>query len=328
MLAVTGLRVRYGEVLAVTDVGFQVARGETLAVLGHSGSGKTTILKAIAGLVPIEHGRVELDGRDLTGVPTHRRRIGMVFQDFALFPHLDVGANVAYGLAVAGLTSTERVATALEEVGLGGLERRRIDQLSGGQAQRVALARTLVTEPDLLLLDEPLGSLDPDVRREVAAELADLLASTGIPALVVTHDPAEAFSLGARLAVIVDGRIAAIGAPDALWREPGSVDVARLVGHRTLLTVAVTDGRTVVGGATLAVRAPDGPATILLRSGAITTPGPARGRVAGCRFEGPGWVATVVVDDQALEVPVPHPVAAGAVLGFTIDPAGVTTLAT
>lgn len=328
MLAVTGLRVRYGEVLAVTDVGFQVARGETLAVLGHSGSGKTTILKAIAGLVPIEHGRVELDGRDLTGVPTHRRRIGMVFQDFALFPHLDVGANVAYGLAVAGLTSTERVAAALEEVGLGGLERRRIDQLSGGQAQRVALARTLVTEPDLLLLDEPLGSLDPDVRREVAAELADLLASTGIPALVVTHDPAEAFSLGARLAVIVDGRIAAIGAPDALWREPGSVDVARLVGHRTLLTVAVTDGRTVVGGATLAVRAPDGPATILLRSGAITTPGPARGRVAGCRFEGPGWVATVVVDDQALEVPVPHPVAAGAVLGFTIDPAGVTTLAT
>lgn len=328
MLAVTGLRVRYGEVLAVTDVGFQVARGETLAVLGHSGSGKTTILKAIAGLVPIEHGRVELDGRDLTGVPTHRRRIGMVFQDFALFPHLDVGANVAYGLAVAGLTSTERVATALEEVGLGGLERRRIDQLSGGQAQRVALARTLVTEPDLLLLDEPLGSLDPDVRREVAAELADLLASTGIPALVVTHDPAEAFSLGARLAVIVDGRIAAIGAPDALWREPGSVDVARLVGHRTLLTATVTDGRTVVGGATLAVRAPDGPATILLRSGAITTPGPARGRVAGCRFEGPGWVATVVVDDQALEVPVPHPVAAGAVLGFTIDPAGVTTLAT
>lgn len=328
MLEVTGLRVRYGDVVAVTDVGFHVARGETLAVLGHSGSGKTTILKAVAGLVPIEHGRIELGGRDLAGVPTHRRRIGMVFQDFALFPHLDVEANVAYGLAVAGLPSTDRVAAALEEVGLGGLQRRRIDQLSGGQAQRVALARTLVTEPDLLLLDEPLGSLDPDVRREVAAELADLLKSTGIPALVVTHDPGEAFALGHRLAVIVDGRIAAIGAPDDLWSEPGSVDVARLLGHRTLLTATVTDGHTEVGGASVTVRAPDGPTTILLRSGATTTPGPARGQVTGCRFEGPHWVATVAVDGQAVEVPVPRPVATGSVLGFTIDPAGVTTLAT
>jgi thiamine transport system ATP-binding protein len=327
MLQVRDLRVSYGDVVAVADIDFDLAGGETLALLGHSGSGKTTVLKAIAGLVPIDGGTIELDGRDLTAIPTHRRGVGLVFQDFALFPHLDVGANVGYGLRMAGITDVEApVAAALELVGLSGYAKRRIDQLSGGQAQRVALARTLAAEPRLLLLDEPLGSLDPDLRTGLATELDELLHRTGIPTIVVTHDTAEAFALGDRLAVIVDGHIAVSGRPQQVWLDPGSEEAARLLGHRNLLHAHVTDGVAEVGSARIPVEGPNGRVTLLARPGSVELDGDVEARVVTARYRGPDWIATVRLGDDTVEVPLPDRPRSGSIVRIDIDPAGIVSL--
>lgn len=327
MLRIRDLKVSYGDVVAISDIDLDLASGETIALLGRSGSGKTTVLKAIAGLVRLDAGAIELDGMDLTGVPTHRRHIGMVFQDFALFPHLDVGENIAYGLRMSGTERIdERVDAVLDLVGLAGYRSRRIDQLSGGQAQRVALARTLAPEPGLLLLDEPLGSLDPDLRTTLAGELDTLLHRTGVPTIVVTHDTAEAFALGDRVAIIVDGRIAVSGAPNEVWREPHSVEAARLVGHRNLVPTLVSDGIAVVGDVGIPVRAPDGPTTLLVRPGSISTPGPMEATVVSSRYRGPDWVLTVTLGDGAVEVPHHERSAPGAMIGVAIHPEGVTTV--
>jgi thiamine transport system ATP-binding protein len=327
MLHVRDLRVSYGDVVAVRDVGIDLDVGETLALLGRSGSGKTTILRAIAGLVHLDGGTVELDGRDVTTVPTHRRGIGMVFQDFALFPHLDVFDNVAYGLRTTGADDIDRrVRDALVLVGLDGLEGRRIDQLSGGQAQRVALARTIVTEPDLLLLDEPLGSLDRDLRSELAEELHDLLQRTGIPTIVVTHDTEEAFALGDRIAVVVDGTIAVVGTPDEVWASPGTTEAARLVGHRNLVPAVVRDGIASVGETSIPVAAPDGPTTLLLVPGAITPSGDIEATVLAVRYRGPRWVGIVHMGGATVEVPLRDRVEPGASIAISIDATGVIAL--
>jgi thiamine transport system ATP-binding protein len=250
-----------------------------------------------------------------------------VFQDFALFPHLDVGDNVAYGLRMLGVDNVaERVADALDMVGLRGMERRRIDQLSGGQAQRVALARTLAPEPRLLLLDEPLGSLDPDLRTELASELKDLLATTGVPTIVVTHDTAEALALGDRIAIIVDGRIACEGTPEQVWSEPGSVDAARLLGHRGIVPADVAGGVAAAGSARIPVDAADGPTTLLIRSGGVTTPGPTPGIVVDSRYRGPEWLVTVAIGRGTVEVLTTIRPEVGASIGLTIDPTSVTSL--
>ena len=327
MLRVRDLEVRYGDLVAVADIDLDLEQGETLALLGRSGSGKTTVLKAIAGLVPTTRGTIEVDGVGLDGVPAHRRDVGLVFQDFALFPHLDVGDNVAYGLRMHDIDGIEaRVADALEMVGLSGMERRRIDQLSGGQAQRVALARTLAPRPRLLLLDEPLGSLDPDLRAGLAVEVKRLLDDTGVPTIVVTHDTAEAFALGDRLAVIVDGHIAASGTPAEVWRDPGSEAVARLVGHRSIVPVEVSAGIAGVGDASIPVAAPDGPAELLVLPGAATAPGPVTATVTATRYRGPDWVATVDLGDGSIDVATDVPPEIGGRLGITIDPDGVVVL--
>lgn len=327
MLRVRGLQVSYGDLVAVTDLDLDLADGETLALLGRSGSGKTTVLRAIAGLVPIERGTIEVDGTDQEALPTHRRRIGLVFQDFALFPHLDVGENVAYGLRMgAGGDVDARVAAALQMVGLEGMERRRIDQLSGGQAQRVALARTLAPRPRLLLLDEPLGSLDPDLRTSLAGELQRLLERTGVPTIVVTHDTDEAFALGDRVAILVDGRVEVAGPPDEVWAEPRTVAAARVVGHRGIVPAMIQGGVATAGAARLPVAAADGEATLLVRPGAATVPGTVAVRVEETRYRGPEWVATVTLGEGSIELALPAPPEPGEVVMISIDPAGVTTL--
>ncbi|HWQ24298.1 MAG TPA: ABC transporter ATP-binding protein [Gaiellaceae bacterium] len=243
MLEVEEVTVRFGETLALDRISLEVADGEVVTVLGPSGSGKTTLLRVIAGLQRPDAGRVLLDGRDLAGVPPHRRGIGLVFQDHALFQHRDVWGNVAFGLRMRGeprAAIDRRVGELLELVGLAGYERRSVATLSGGEAQRVALARALAPEPRVLLLDEPLGSLDRRLRDRLLDDLGRLFAELRVTALYVTHDQAEAFALGDRVAVMRAGRVVQTGTPDELWARPADADVARFLGLRN-----VWDGRIV-----------------------------------------------------------------------------------
>ena len=208
----------------VRDVGLSVGTGERLAVLGPSGSGKSTILRVATGLLRPSRGRVLLDGHDVTGEPPHRRGIGLVFQDAALFPHRDVAGNVGFGPRVAGLPAAERegrVREALALVGLAGAERRDVATLSGGEAQRVALARALAPRPGVLLLDEPLGALDGPLRERLQTDLRALFEALGLTVVHVTHDVGEAFALGDRVAILRDGRVAQVAPPDELWARPG-----------------------------------------------------------------------------------------------------------
>lgn len=234
-----GVARHYGEVRAVDRVDLVVGHGRTTALLGPSGCGKSTLLRLIAGLEPLDAGTIRLDGRDLAPVPPQRRGIGMVFQDYALFPHLDVKANVAFGLVEHGWPAAERKARThdlLDAVGLSGLESRRPHELSGGQQQRVALARALAPRPSLLLLDEPLSNLDRTLRDELTSELATLLADLEVGAVHVTHDQAEAFALGDRVALMRAGRIVQEDTPEALLASPRDAWTARFLGLRELIS--------------------------------------------------------------------------------------------
>lgn len=202
MLAVEGVTVRYGETTVLDDVSLAAGEGETVALLGPSGSGKSTLLRVIAGLIVPDAGTVRIDGADVTSVPTHRRRVGMVFQDEQLFPHLDVAGNVGFGLKMAGTPGsarTARVTELLELVGLPGFERRGVGGLSGGEAKRVALARSLAPEPRVLLLDEPLSGLDRDLHDRLMADVAEILDRAGTTAVWVTHDRDEADTVADRV---------------------------------------------------------------------------------------------------------------------------------
>jgi len=234
MLRATGIRVRFDRVVAVDDATIDVPVGQTLAVLGPSGCGKSTLLRVIAGLQRPERGTVELDGRDVGDVPAHRRGVGLMFQDDVLFPHRDVAGNVAFGLRMANRPRPEierRVGELLELVGLSGFQRRSVTSLSGGERQRVALARTLAPEPRVLLLDEPLGSLDRPLHDRLLAELEELFARIGITVVAVTHDVTDAFALGHRVAVMRAGRVVQAATPDRLWERPADAWVARFLGH-------------------------------------------------------------------------------------------------
>lgn len=218
---------------ALHDVSVSVARGEVLAVLGSSGSGKSTMLRAIAGLVPVAAGTIVLGGRDLVDVPTHRRNVGLMFQEHVLFPHLDVAGNVAFGLRVQGRSKREaapRVAELLDLVGLSGFESRAVASLSGGERQRVALARALAPEPDVLLLDEPMGSLDRALRDRLVDEIGELLRSLEMTSIYVTHDHVEALAIADDLVVIDSGRILQRGRPSDVAAAPVDAHVARLMG--------------------------------------------------------------------------------------------------
>jgi ABC-type Fe3+/spermidine/putrescine transport system ATPase subunit len=209
-----------------------VAAHETVCLLGPSGSGKSTLLRIIAGLELPERGRLCWDGQDLAGVPTHLRRFGLVFQDYALFPHLNVAENIAFGLRMAHRSPAEidsQVTRLLERVNLNGFASRRVTDLSGGEQQRVALARALAPEPRLLMFDEPLGALDRSLRESLLQELRRLLHSTGIPAIYVTHDQEEAFTLADRVLILHDGTIIRAGTPEEIWQAPGSAWVARFL---------------------------------------------------------------------------------------------------
>ncbi len=230
---------RFGPVTAVDDLDLEIRDGEFFSMLGPSGSGKTTVLRMIAGFEAPTEGRVFLEGRDVTRQAPFARNVNTVFQDYALFPHLDVIANVEYGLAVKKVPRAERrkrAEAALESVRLSGYGARRPSQLSGGQRQRVALARALVNRPRVLLLDEPLGALDLKLRREMQIELQELQRDVGITFVFVTHDQEEALTMSDRIAVFNDGRIEQVATPAELYESPASSFVAGFVGTSNLLT--------------------------------------------------------------------------------------------
>jgi thiamine transport system ATP-binding protein len=218
---------------ALAGIDLDVEPATVVAVLGPSGGGKSTLLRSIAGLQRLDEGSVTLDGRSLAGVPAHRRGIGLMFQDDALFPHRDVAANVAFGLRMQGVARTAaaaRVAELLALVGLSGREHRAVGSLSGGEQKRVALARALAPAPQVLLLDEPLGALDRPLHDRLVGELGALFAAIRQTALYVTHDVAEAFALGTRVAVMREGLIVQVATPERLWAAPRDAWVARFIG--------------------------------------------------------------------------------------------------
>ncbi len=262
-LGVHDLTVRYGPTTAARRVTFDLAEGEVLALVGPSGSGKSSLLRAVAGLEPAAEGAVRWDGQDLADVPVHRRGVGLLFQDGQLFPHRSVAGNVGYGLTgLSRRARASRVNELLDLVGLPGYGPRAVGTLSGGQAQRVALARSLAPEQRLLLLDEPLSALDRALRERLTGELHRILRVSGTTALYVTHDHDEAFTVGDRVAVLLDGHLAQVDTPAQLWRRPVSREVAAFLGYGPFLPAEIWDGlaRTVLGDVPLPAGASTPPA--------------------------------------------------------------------
>jgi iron(III) transport system ATP-binding protein len=261
-LSLQNITKRYETTKAVVDLSLAIERGEFFGLLGPSGCGKTTTLRMIAGLVTPDEGAILFDGRDITKLPPERRGFGMVFQNYALFPHLNVSENVAFGLRARRKPKEEvkrKVAEALALVQLPGYEGRRVDALSGGQQQRVAIARAIAIEPALLLFDEPLSNLDVALREETRGELRELVVRLGLTAVYVTHDQDEAFALCDRISVMSEGRILQTGAPRELYERPAHTQVARFLGRNNLIRAMRlsakqdTDGvfKTLDGGHTL-----------------------------------------------------------------------------
>ena len=240
-LEVVDLRVCLAATTVLDDLSLAVAPGEIVAVLGPSGSGKSTLLRTIGGLIAPAAGTIRWQGADLAAVPAHRRGFGLMFQDHALFTHRDVGANIEFGLKMAGATDDARrtrVHEMLDLVGLTGFTNRSVHSLSGGEAQRVALARALAPSPQLLMLDEPLGSLDRALRERLTLDIRGLLRGLHMTAVHVTHDQEEAFVIADRVAIMLAGRVVRVDTPHALWNDPGSEQAARLLGHRNIVDLA------------------------------------------------------------------------------------------
>ena len=319
-LAIQGLTKRYGSIAAVDDVSLQVERGQFLTLLGPSGSGKTTILMCIAGFVAPTSGAVLLDGRDITALPPERRDFGMVFQGYALFPHMTVAENVAFPLRVRRLGAAEReakVRAALDLVQLERFAERLPRELSGGQQQRVALARALVFDPVLLLLDEPLSALDKKLRAELQDELKALHRRVGRTFVNVTHDQEEALSLSDRVAILNHGRLVQAGAPAALYERPRTRFVADFLGKSNFLQCTVQESapgalRLSAGGTGLVQALPEGEARpahgmplllslrpekiALLREGE-TADNMVEGRIASWSYLGAGFSLSVYTQD-------------------------------
>jgi putative spermidine/putrescine transport system ATP-binding protein/spermidine/putrescine transport system ATP-binding protein len=252
---------RFGRITALDDVSLLVRRGELMTLLGPSGCGKTTLLNLVAGFLMPESGEIVIDGRRITDVPAYRREIGIMFQNYALFPHMNVAANVGYGLKMRRIAKAEiarRTAEALALVKLAGLEDRRPRQLSGGQQQRVALARALVIRPKVLLLDEPFSALDRNLRASMQVELKEIQRKLGVTTIFVTHDQSEALSLSDRIAVVADGRIRQLDTPGEIYRRPIDRFVATFIGDANVLRARLEriDGSTAtvaLGAARVAV---------------------------------------------------------------------------
>lgn len=272
-VALENLTLAYGKTIAVDALNLSVRKGELITLLGPSGCGKTTTMRAIAGLITPKSGRITIDGKDVTRIPPSRREVGLVFQSYALFPHLNVFENVAFGLRLRREADLEtKVMAGLDTVGLRDFADRQTSDLSGGQQQRVSLARSLVMKPKVLLLDEPLSNLDARLRLEMRSELQRVQKDTGITMVFVTHDQSEALALADRIVLMRDGLIEQIGKPEEIYNAPVSGFAADFMGFETIL------------------RDEDGAGGLAWRPGAITLgAGPHTGEIRGACFAGERW---------------------------------------
>lgn len=338
MLRLQGVSARYGQATILDGIDLAVDDGALVSVLGPSGAGKTTLLRIVAGLERPTTGSVSWDSRDLADVAVHERGFGLMFQDYALFPHRDVFGNVAFGLRMRGddeAAIRARVAESLELVGMAGTERRSIDRLSGGEQQRVALARAVAPKPRLLMLDEPLGSLDRELRQRLPLELRAIFKAIDATVLYVTHDQEEALGVGDRTIILRDGRIEADGTPEALWHAPPTAFVARFLGFHNVCAAIVGDGVGATPWSDVPVDpgTPDGTHEIVVRPDAFAPDedGTVRGRVTKRIFRGDHVRIRLAIDGAPpLEVDArwsPSP-EIGDALVLRVDPAGIVVLPT
>jgi iron(III) transport system ATP-binding protein len=337
----------FGEVVAVDEVSFEIAPGELVTLLGPSGCGKTTTLRMIAGLELANAGRIVIGAREVTNLPATARDVAMVFQSYALFPHMSVRENVAYGLTVTGTgrsASRERAEAALALVGLADYGDRLPSELSGGQQQRVAVARAVVLEPEVLLFDEPLSNLDAKLRRRVREEVRELQQKLGITAIYVTHDQEEALAVSDRIIVMNEAVIAQIGTPRQLYEQPTSRFVADFIGDANIVgaTIESVDNgwaRVVAGG--LQLQLPDrglspGPALLAIRPRSVRlSPSADRGgvrvQVAKSAYLGSHIeyeVEGTIGELYAIDSEVDHPLEPGCTAWLTLAPGGITLIAT
>ncbi len=336
MLEIRDLHKAFDGKPALNSVSLKVKTGEIVALLGPSGSGKSTLLSIVAGLDRADRGVVRWNGKNIVNLPAHRRGFGLMFQDYALFPHRDVFGNVAFGLQLVAKPAAQiqrRVSEVLQLVGLAGFERREVSSLSGGEQQRVALARALAPQPRLLMLDEPLGSLDRALRTRLLEELAAILRKAGQTSLYVTHDQEEAYAIADRIVLLRAGRVEQVAAPEELYRHPATAFVASFLGMHNLLPARIaTKGRrtwleTPVGKLPAPKTRLRGAVTILLRPDAIklgrSLPAKLNARLISKRFRGRNLQAKVKVGGTQLVLELPSDAAlpkTGATLQLSFDP--------
>ncbi len=343
MLSVRNLYKKYENQPLLEGVSFDVQQGETICLLGRSGSGKSTILRIIAGIETPESGEVYWDHQNLKDVPVHKREFGFMFQDYALFPHKDVFENVAFGLKMKNLPADlieEKVNAVLSKVKMDNFRHRQVSDLSGGEQQRVALARSLAPEPRLLMLDEPLGALDRNLREELMVELRLILHETEIPAIYVTHDQEEAFTIGDRLVLLNNGRIIQDAPPEIVYQHPKNTWVAKFIGLSNLIDGSILSidplvVRTNIGDFSIQTGLPENAklgdkVMLLLRPDAISQGehgiNKIQAQIEDDVFLGNQWRVKIRIEELALSFLIENPIPIGSEINFSIDPAQITVL--
>lgn len=343
MLSVRNLYKKYENQPLLEGVSFDVQQGETICLLGRSGSGKSTILRIIAGIETPESGEVYWDHQNLKDVPVHKREFGFMFQDYALFPHKDVFENVAFGLKMKNLPADlieEKVNAVLSKVKMDNFRHRQVSDLSGGEQQRVALARSLAPEPRLLMLDEPLGALDRNLREELMVELRLILHESEIPAIYVTHDQEEAFTIGDRLVLLNNGRIIQDAPPEIVYQHPKNTWVAKFIGLSNLIDGSILSidplvVRTNIGDFSIQTGLPENAklgdkVMLLLRPDAISQGehgiNKIQAQIEDDVFLGNQWRVKIRIEELALSFLIENPIPIGSEINFSIDPAQITVL--